>query len=77
MVSFEGAALSGAEEVGRGPGVAMVKVVIQGMVAVSQATGMGRGRGELELGRTSTGETLHVPGRRGVAVLIEVLRGRP
>lgn len=41
MVTFEGAALSGAEEVGGGPRVAMVEVVVQGMVAVNQATGMG------------------------------------
>lgn len=78
VVTVEGAALSGAEEVGRGPGVAMVDVVVQGEVAVGEAAGVSRGcRGELELGGAATGETLHVPGWGGVAVLIEVLRGRP
>lgn len=41
MVTLKGAALSGAEEVGRGPGVAMVEVMVQGMVAISQAAGVG------------------------------------
>lgn len=76
VVALQGAALGGAEEVGRGPGVAMVQVVVQGVVAVGQAAGVGRGR-ELELGRAAARETLHVPGWGGVAVLIEVLRGRP
>lgn len=52
--------------------------MVQGMVTLSQAAGVGcGGRGELELGRAAARETLHVPGWRGVAVLIEVLRGRP
>lgn len=78
VVTVQGAALRGAEEVGRGPGVAMVDVVVQGEVAVGVATGVSRDCGrELELRRAATGETLHVPGWRGVAVFIEVLRGRP
>lgn len=78
VVTVEGAALGGAEEVGGGPGVAMVDVVVQGVVAVGKAAGVSRGcGGELELGGPGAGETLHVPGWGGVAVLIEVLGGRP
>lgn len=77
-MSVQRAALGGAEEVGRGPGVAMVDVVVEGVVAVGVATGVSRDCGrELELRRAATRETLHVPGWRRVAVLIEVLRGRP
>lgn len=78
VVAVQGAALRGAEEVGWGSGVAMVDVVVQGGVAVGIATGVSRDCGrELEVRRAATGETFHVPGWRGVAVLIEVLRGRP
>lgn len=51
--------------------------MLQGVVAFNQAAGVGGGGGEVELGRTAAGETLHVPGWKGAAVLIEVLRGRP
>lgn len=50
------------------------------MVTLSEAAGVDRGGGgelELELDGAAARETLHVPGWRGVAVLIEVLRGRP
>lgn len=40
VVTLQGAALGGAEEVGRGPGVAMVDVMVQGMVAVGEAAGV-------------------------------------
>ena len=78
VVAVQGAALRGAEEVGGRPGLPMVEVVVQGVLAVGQAARVGRrGGGELQLGGAASGESLHVPGRSGVGVLIEVLRGRP